>query len=289
MRILLIAPNSVNIDPWIPELTKRGHQVIVNNLNIQKPDLILGASISVIRNINRASQLFPDVPMINYNWDVYEWVWKNPRGYDWKGYGNLLKKSHEVWCPSDSVVRRNKEWFSIPEEKSIIIKTFARLFDYDGDVKDCRYIYNPLRKIPDRNVGWLLKACRELDIPLVESGHKLNEAQFKKTILECSFMVCEYYEASTGGLTLIEGHKYGKPVLISDSPYMGAQDYFGDRAEYFKHDDYNAFKKKIEDLWENTPVLNRKECEDFVQQYTIERMVDKMQERLKILGGCKNE
>lgn len=285
MKILVIKPNSVNIDPWIPELQKRGHNVGVNNIGAFEPDVIIGASVSVQKNIRRAHQRYPKVPMINYNWDIYEWVWTHPRGrsYDWKGYGELLKASHEVWCPSDSVVKRNWDWFKIKEDKSIVIKTFVRLFEYGGEVKDGRYVYNPLRSIPDRNLGWLRRACQELGIPLVESGHKLSESEFQKTILNCSFMVCEYYEASTGGLTLIEGHKYGKPVLVSDSPYMGAQDYFGDRAEYFKHDDYDSFKAKVKELWENTPVLDRVECEEFVKQYTIEAMVDKMEERLNQL------
>jgi len=280
MKILVIKPRSVNIDPWIPELRSRGHTVVENELKSITPDVIIGASISVINKIRHAQKTFPNVPMINYNWDVYEWVWKHPRGYDWKGYGELLKNSHEVWCPSESVVKRNFDWFKIGQDKSIIIKTFARLFDYEGEVKDQRFIYNPLRSIPDRNLGWLKKACTNLNIPLVQSGHRLTESEFQKTILNCSFMVCEYYEASTGGLTLIEGHKYGKPVLVSDSPYMGAKDYFGDRAEYFKHNDYASFEKKIKHLWENTPVLKRDECEKFVQQYTIESMIDKMEERL---------
>lgn len=280
MKILIVKPKSVNIDPWVPELQRRGHTVIENDSKSIKPDVIIGASISVINKIRHAHNIFPDVPMINYNWDVYEWVWKHPRGYDWENYGELLKKSHEVWCPSESVVRRNWDWFKIGEDKSIIIKTFARLFDYEGEVKDERFIYNPLRSIPDRNLGWLNKACTKLNIPLVQSAHRLTESKFQKTILNCSFMVCEYYEASTGGLTLVEGHKYGKPVLVSDSPYMGARDYFGDRAEYFKHDDYGSFEKKIKELWENTPILNRDECEKFVEQYTIESMIDKMEERL---------
>jgi len=283
MKILIVKPKSVNIDPWVPELQRRGHTVIENDFKSIKPDIIIGASISVIKQIRRAHTLFPDAPMINYNWDIYEWVWKNPRGYNWAGYGELLKESHEVWCPSESVVKRNMDWFKIGPEKSIIIKTFARLFDYEGEVKDGRYIYNPLRSIPDRNVGWLKRVCEELSLPLVESAHRMSEQDFQKTILECSFMVCEYYEASTGGLTLIEGHKYGKPVLVSDSPYMGAQDYFGERAEYFKHDDYESFKAKIKELWDNTPVLDRAECEEFVQQYTIEKMVDQMEDRLKLL------
>ena len=283
MKIAIIKPNSVNMDPWVPELQRRGHEVLVNDLS-EDTDFMIGASVSVMSRISNLRKKFPNVPMINYNWDVYEWVWTHPRGrsYDWKGYGDLLRDSLEVWCPSESVVLRNKEWYDIPREKSFILKTFVRLFESDS-VSDERFVLNPLRQIPDRNHGWFEKACEELNIPYKSSDHSLSEEEFKKVVSTCSFMVCPWYEASTGGLTLIEGYALGKPVLVSSSPYMGAADYFGDRAEYFKEGDYEDFKARIKQLWDDTPVLDPKDCREFVEQYTIESMIDKMEARLEEL------
>lgn len=281
MKICIVKPNSVNLDPWVPELERRGHEVFVNNMNGGDVDFLIGASVSVQSRIWALHKQFPKVPMINYNWDVYEWVWTHPRGrsYNWKMYGDLLRASLEVWCPSESVVLRNIDWYDIPREKSFILKTFVRLFDYDN-VTDEGFVLNPLRQIPDRNHGWFEKACEELNLPYKSSNHQLSEEDFKKVVASCSFMVCPWYEASTGGLTLIEGYALGKPVLVSESPYMGARDYFGDRAFYFKEGDYENFKARIKELWDDTPTLDREDCKQFVQQYTIESMIDKMEARL---------
>jgi len=111
----------------------------------------------------------------------------------------------------------------------------------------------------------------------------LSESEFQKRIANCTFLVCEYYEASTGGLTLLEGHRLGKPVLVSDSPYMGAKDYFGDRANYFKHDDYEDFKNKISEMWNNRTTLDREACVKFTDRYSLENMVKEMIERMKVL------
>ena len=111
MKICIVKPKSVNVDPWIPEFRKRGHKVYENNHNNGDIDVIIGASNSVMTTTRKFHKIFPNVPMINYNWDVYEWVWRHPRGHDWKAYGELLKESNEIWCPSESVVKRNEERF----------------------------------------------------------------------------------------------------------------------------------------------------------------------------------
>ena len=136
----------------------------------------------------------------------------------------------------------------------------------------------------DKNYGWLKRACNELKIPLVEPNHKLSEPEFQKVIAECSFLCTEYHEASTGGLTLLEGHRLGKPVVISDSKYMGARDYFGDRAIYFNDNSYEDFKKTIKGVWENTPVLDREECIKLADTIpSVDGLVDKMISRLNEL------
>lgn len=281
MKINIIKPKSINLDPWVPAFKNLNCETLVNNHTDPDVDFVIGASVSVLSDIQRYHKKFPNIPMINYNWDVYEWVWTHPRGrsYDWVGYGEILKKSKEIWCPSESVVKRNKEWYGISEKKSYIIKTFVRLFEHENPL-DKRYVLNPLRQIPDRNFGWFEKACGELGIPFKSSNHGLSDEQFKEVVAGCSFIVCPWYEASTGGLTLVEGYALGKPVLISDSPYMGAFDYFGERAYYFKHDSYDDFKEQINNLWLNTPKLDVTDCRQFVQEYTVENMVNKMFKRL---------
>ena len=282
MKISIVKPVSTNVDPWIPKFEKQGIEVLVNDIT-SDCDFLLGASHSQYDKIKDFHELYPNIPMINYNWDLYEWIWTNSLGYNWHGYGELLKKSVEIWTPSHEVNLRTEEFFQLGD-KCKVIKTFARLFEYNGEIKDNRYIYQPMRNYElDKNYGWLRKACSELNIPLIETHHQLNEIEFQKKIAECSFLVCEYHEASTGGLTLIEGYRLGKPVLVSDSKYMGARDYFGDRAIYFNDTDYNNFKFNIESMWNNTPVLDKNDCINFTNQYTVDLMVTKMISRLNKL------
>jgi glycosyltransferase involved in cell wall biosynthesis len=91
------------------------------------------------------------------------------------------------------------------------------------------------------------------------------------------------YEASTGGLTLLEAYRLGKPVLMSNSYYQGGQDYFGDKAEYFQYDSYSNFKAKLKDMWENPRKVNIEDAIIFTDQYTPEKMAESVLNRLKEL------
>jgi hypothetical protein len=280
MKISLIKPNSVNINPWVKGFERAGVEVCVNYCT-KDCNFILGASHSQVRNIIHVHNQFPLIPMINYNWDLYGWIdVHSTAGYNWKAYGEVLKNSLEIWTPSEEVNIRTGEFFDL-EKKCRIIKTFARLFDYDGEIEDNRYIYQPMRYYTkDKNFGWLKKVCHELDIPLYESLHRLSESEFQKVIAGCSFMVTEYHEASTGGLTLIEGYRLGKPVVVSDSKYMGARDYFGDKAIYFNDNSYEDFKQTIKNTWEETPKLDIESCREYTEQYSLQKMIDEMTKRM---------
>ena len=76
----------------------------------------------------------------------------------------------------------------------------------------------------------------------MNDNHHRSEEEFQKWLAEANLLLCPYYEASTGGLSLLEGFNIGKPVLVCDSPYLGAKDYFGDNAFYFKNGDYEDLK-----------------------------------------------
>ena len=283
MKISLIKPNSVNVNAWTECFKNNGIEVLENKVE-SDCDFIICASHSQDRRLAALHHAHPHIPMINYNWDLYGWIWKRQGSYDWKLYGELLDKSAEIWCPSEEVVLRTEEFFGLGD-KCRIIKTYARIFDYNKPIPKGDYIYQPMRHYRlDKNFGWLRKACDELNIPLKESLHKLSEEDFRDFIANCRFMCTEYHEASTGGLTLIEGYRLGKPVVISNSKYMGARDYFGNRAIYFDDNSYENFKKVIKDTWENTPILDIEDCKKFVDTLpSIESMVAEMISRLEHL------
>lgn len=283
MKISLIKSSSNNLNPWVPELEKQGIEVLVNKID-NDCDFIVLATNSKLSRLEDFHKKYPNIKIICYAWDLYEWIWKHPRGYDWRGFGEYLKKSVEIWVPSEEVALRAEEYFGVGD-KCQTIHTFARFFSAsEDDIKDKRYIYNPLRNIPDRNNGWLKKVCSKHNLPLHESRHRLSEDEFQKKILECSFMVCEYYEASTGGLTLLEGFYHGKPCIVSDSKYMGAKEYLKEQAIYFKHDSYEDFEKTVLETWNNTPKLKLENTREFFNDLTIEKMVEKMIGRMEKLN-----
>lgn len=280
MRISFIIPPNNFLQHLIPELNNFGCEILVNRCD-EYVNYIIGMSISQIDIIRHIHYAYPKIPMINYNWDMYGWIFDYPRGYDWDGYGQLLSESIEVWAPSHCTNVRMKEFFNL--NHGVVIKTFTIFFE-PRKIEDKRFVFNPLMPIPDKNAGWFAKACIELGIRFLDRQTTFPREQYENAVAYCSFLVCPWYEASTGGLSLLEGYNLGKPVLISDSPYMGAKDYFGDRAIYFKCNDYNDFKLQIKNLWENTPKLDIQECKEFCSQYNAGNMARQMVERLKVLN-----
>jgi len=256
------------LEKLMDELSKYGYQRVNEN-----PDIILGMTHSLTSESREAYERYPIVLKVQYNWDLYEW--QNYDGYRW-----LLDKSDDIWYPSSAVQKRTQEFYGM--EKGRIIKTFIPVEHLkDAEIKDERFVLSPIRHyLKDKYFGWFEKACEELKIPYDHPDHSYSDEEFKRKIASCSFIVSAYYEASTGGLGIIEGTYLGKSVLLTDSPYMGAKDYLGDRAWYFT--DYESLKEKIKLLWDNTPKLNLKECQDWVlESYSVARMAKEVNDALQ--------
>ena len=291
MKICLITPRSQNIEPYTKAFEKKGVQVQKNSAS-SDCDFIIGSGQAYINIWQHYHNYFPEIPMINITLDFYKTVWTapNPHGYDWGKYKEYLNKCVELWCISNEVIIRMGEE-GVDTNRCKFMKIWARFFNYKGQIKDGRYILNPIRPLKwDKNYGWLSRACEELNIPLQAPQHKLSEEDFQRTIAECSFMCCELHEASTGGLTLMEGLNMGKPSIVSDSKYMGAIDYLGDLGIYFDDTSYENLKQTIKETWENPPVLDLNKCKEHCAAHpSIEDNVDFMIERMKILKGTTNE
>ena len=283
MKISLITPPSQNIEPLVPVFESRGIQILKNGIS-HDCDFILNTSCGSVRILEQFHLKYPNIPFINLVLDLYETVWNspNPHNNQYEKYREYIKKSIEVWPISSTVKKRLLE-YGVDPKKTKTLLIWARFFDYPQEnILDKRYILSPVRPYPyDKNHGWLKKACCELKIPLVETSHKYSEEAFQRIIAECSFTCCEIHEMSTGGLTLLEGLKHGKPAVVSDSKYEGAIDYLGDMGIYFNDNSYEDFKQTIKETWENTPKLDidkcKKHCENHVskEQY-VDNMIDRM-------------
>jgi hypothetical protein len=269
--------NTPYVQTIIDEFGKQGHEVV--NAPSADCDALLSLQMGSHQDIIRLHSQVPHIPLYTYVWDCYEWIWDHGRGYDWAGYGELCKVSDRVFVPSEGQRQRLFQHWNIPLEKSESIPAYAQYFDYE--ISDEDYVCDPLRSIPDRHAGWVEKACNELGIPYNHGGRGKGGKQkswddYKKFIANSSFIICPWYEASTGGMSLMEGYNIGKEILICDSPYMGAKDYFGDRAHYFQPN-YDSLKEQIKYMWATRPTgPSIEDKKEFCKGFSVESFVSNL-------------
>ena len=273
---ILVCSNGVMAESTFPvwkELCEHNIHIISPQQFLHTtPDAIVSMSISVMPETEIFVSRYPDVPLYCYNWDCYEWIWDHPRGrdYDWDRYGDLLSKATEVWVPSRGTVERTKQWWNIDNRK--VIQSGCPSWDYP--VEDKEYALCCLREIPDPFWGRFEQACKELQIPYVMTNHKCTLQAYEKTVAECRFLCSPLYELSTGGLSLREGYRLGKPCLISE--------YLQDRATYFEHNHWDHFKKMLYSMYYHTPSV-RLDHRDWVNKnFSYKRMLDDMLERINV-------
>lgn len=261
----------------IDKLKENDVDVLINKCDDDCDFILCINGLSQIDLFSEISESFPDKKKIMYVWDCYPWT-DYFHDYYW------VSNCDEIWTPSNEVILRLNEAYKIPVDKCKVVKCYAEFFEDDGNiVTNEKFIYHPVRMYNDPNLGMIKNICDELNIPLNRSNHSLDYYDYKKTVLTCSFIVTEYMESSTGGLTLIEGYYHGKNILVSDSIYQGAKDYFGNRAYYFKQGDYDDFKSKVKMLYEKNDVVDLEERREWCKQYTIDAMVNRIINSLKEL------
>ena len=231
---------------------------------------------------------FPEVPVIQYCWDLYPFKVEIPNDESerWKAYLKELKKAREIWVPSTCTVDRVRQYTG---REATVVKTSIPLWEPpDGKVWDGRYVVDVVRKYPgEPNADACRTICAELGIPCVELNHGLSWDDFRKTIAGASFLVSPNYEASTGGLTLLEGYRLGKPVLLSNSPRHGGIDYFGERAHYFQWDSQESLGEAMINLWRKPPRLNRQRCQEWVEgEYSNRAFARRIADGLRRVVEC---
>ncbi len=234
----------------------------------------------------RGCSRFPHVPVVHYVWDLYPFQIEGIEAENeirkewWKDYTISIKSAREVWIPSGSVLPRIKQ-FACNEDVHVIKST---VYTWHEPVWDGGYVLDPLRKYPDRNRDAVKTACDRLGIKCVESRNNLPFTDFKKMVAGARLIVSAPYEASTGGLSLLEGHALGKQVLISNSDRNGAHEYFGWRAEYFAFNDLNHLTELIDNMYHHPKVLDPVECRQWVESnFNDDVMAEKMARRLRAI------
>jgi hypothetical protein len=269
----------------VQNLKKFGVEVLLNECTKDCDFIVSLNGLSQYRKFNSFKDNFPHIKTIMYVWDMYPWT-------DYSISYNMLKDYDQIWVPSNEVILRLKEFYDINPNKCKVIKAYAELYEAEGiKIENKKFVYHFAREYKDPNLGFCEIASKKTQIPIVTSRHNLSFESYKENVLKCSFLVLDYMEASTGGLTMLEGYYHGKDILFSDSLYQGGRDYFGDRAYYFKDKDIDDYIEKFKFLYEKS--LNY-EISDYEMQerkqfiinnYTIDVMTRNVVLNLKELNG----
>lgn len=288
MNILVVTDISIPaLDRTIPvwtDIARAGHDIRFVNPRVHnrtalafKPDAIISMGVGVMNETFRVLEKRP-AKLFCYNWDVYEWVWKNPRPgeYDYKKYGELLNHATEIWVPSVCTGRRTAQWYGLNNWE--VVLSSAPYWE-SNDVQDRGYAYCSLREIPDPHWDWFERACKELDLPYKMTQHTASFQDYQRVLAGCRLMVSHCSELSTGGLSLLEGYYLGKPCLLSESEYHGGKDYLGGRAKYFAPE-YESFKHALKWYFMKPPVVSSDHKEWVDRNYSEKAMCTRIMERL---------
>jgi len=245
--------------------------------DIVEADWIYCASVKRV-DLAMEGKLATRKPLAVYCWDYYSWAHEgrhHTNEYDWNKYAELLKMAQIVFVPSTAQQKQLRHLLGID---SIVVHSGIKKLNLE--TSDENFILDPMRYYPEENKTWAEDAAEVLGIPIIHSEHKYSDEEFKKLIATCSFMTCAYREASTGGLTLMEGLSLGKVSLVSNSYYMGAHDYLGPLGCYFQFDDFDHLKRRMEYLWFKRPTIDKRIAEKHLLHYTFDGMAKQIYESL---------
>ena len=238
--------------------------------------LVCASSIKNHWHTTRKLRAVYGLPTVHYCWDIYPWqvAGGDPptqeRAEYWAEYLDELRTAKEIWIPSPSVASRVAEFVGANPTKVIetSVRTYRGVEPWDGG-----YVLDPLRSYPDPNRLIVPKACEELGLPCIRTDNAMPRDEFERTVAGARLIVSAPVEASTGGLTLLEGYALGKPVLLCDSPRNGAGHYFGSRAAYFRADDRDDLKMRLRALYDSSDPKDKDPKWLDVQRFTQHRWV----------------
>ncbi len=264
-----------------------GHEVWVEKSGADLPaipDVIISMGIGVLEETIRFVEQYPNALLFCYQWDCYDWTFTRPRrgeyNYD-RQAEMLLKNCTEMWCASAWTGAKTTEWWGL--ENWEVILSSCPWWEYPQEkITDGGYALCCLRQIPDLWWGQFAKACEELGISYKLTRHQQSFSNYQDAVANCRFLVADLNELSTGGLSLMEGYYHGKPCLISDIPSNGGRDYLGNRAAYYRNNDFERYKDTLWNMYTNTPKVAGDHKEYITTNFSDKVMIDKMLERVKV-------
>ena len=229
------------------------------------------------------------IPIVQYVWDLYEC---NVHGSNWRTWQVFIQqiiRANRVLVPGNSTMLRVKEYAG---KDSHIVKAPVHTWELPevprNDLKG--YVVDVMRWYPDPNSELVTHTCHRLGIPILASKTRLPWDEFRHVIAGAKLLVSAYKEASTGGLTLIEGLWHGVPSLVSDSPYNGVSDYIANFGQYFTWSNPDNFEARLVQLLKEPPVLPSQElCRDWIiDQYSEETFALNLKLHFEEVLSCRN-
>jgi hypothetical protein len=275
------------------EMEKFGHTVDLENLK-SGHDVVIANGVGVWRETKKFLKNSNNPPLFIYEWDCYPWTYPNKLEYiqnkylryptfPKKKYKKVLVRAQEIFCPSTSVIKRIDQMFGL-SNKCVVVRPFFEPIK-GGESADGGYIFHPVRKYKDPQLGWLEKFSEIHNIPVIRPEHRLSKEEYEETVLNASLVVTEYTEASTGGLTLLEAFARGKKILFCDSEYMGANDYFPKKIEKFREGSFEDFSNKILKVINQENFATQAEVDEIINKFSISNTANEICLRLlKHLG-----
>lgn len=254
---------------FIEELGR--HNIEVVDRPNSRTDILFCGSFYNSQELMRYYRRFNYMPIVHYVWDLYPFKLDGSDAGDsdviktwWREYLESIVKAKHIIVPSAPVVERVKQYCN--KDSTII---HSSVYAYDEPTYDGEYVLDPVRKYPDQNMNAVSEACSKLGLKCVETKNSLTYSDFKKVVAGARVIVSAQYEASTGGLSTLEGYALGKQILLSRSPRHGGVDYFGNKASYFNWYNKNELLDKIEFLYKHYPIhektVNKVQCKHWVE------------------------
>jgi hypothetical protein len=265
-------------------------------------DAILCGSFPMYGHALRAHEL-TGLPVIHYCWDLYPFqlndtevsspgggaapaVRPTTNATRWREYAGWLGDALDVWVPSRCTADRVREFTG---RESAVIRSPVYLWGpppggpYPGLPPAGTYVVDVMRWYKgDPNMRAVGAACKDVGVPCVEMNHRLPWDEFRRCVGNAALLVSATYEASTGGLTLLEGYAHGVPCLLSDSPRHGGRDYLGNRADYFKWDSPADLRDKIFFLYHDRRPIDAAAARAWVEtEYSDDRFARECVARLR--------
>lgn len=230
-------------------------------------DLIFCGSIFTSKAVRSRSKVLKSVPVVHYNWDLYPWVVRHRPEMGWPAYLEDLKTCTSILVPNLGTAMRTNEL--VGRGDWTIVPAPVKVWEVPSERPTTapppgEYVLDVMRDYKwDRGFRFAEEACKIVSMPLVRTKTRTPWDEFRWLVANAKCLVSAVDEASTGGLTLLEGYAHGVPVVLTDSPLNGAHEYFGAKARYFRHDSVDPPASLAQEL---TATHRRHENGEWVKQ-----------------------